>query len=76
MNASLAIVVDAHGKRNIFDRRQDDQRPDDERQSSEYDGSIRFPAGESKDRFQGVERTRSDIAENHTQRGEAQGSKA
>jgi hypothetical protein len=32
-----------------------------------------FPAGEGKNCFQGVKRTRSDIAENHTQCGQAQG---
>ena len=60
----------AHGQRTIFDRRHDKQGPDDKRESSEYDGAIRLPAGEGKHRFQGVGRTHSYIAENHTQCGQ------
>ena len=47
-DAPLTIVVDAHDKRNIFDRCYNNEGPDDERKSSEYNRWISVRAGEGQ----------------------------
>jgi len=62
-DAALAVVVDAHRDRHVFDRGDDDERPDHERQCPERDARVGVLAGQREHGFERVERARADVAE-------------
>jgi len=65
-DAALAVIVDAHGDRDVFDRRDDHQRPQDERQDAEH-ALARDDIARPRRRLQGdakrIEWARADVAE-------------
>ena len=65
--SALAVIVDPHRERYVFDRRHDDQRPDHQRQRSERGDGIGIGAGEAENRLERVKRARADVAEHYAQ---------
>src|SRR5437773_2278320 len=59
----------------LFDRRHHDQGPDHERQHAEGDHRVGTAARKAQYRLQRVERARPDVAEDHSQRREAEADK-
>jgi hypothetical protein len=75
-NAALAVIVDAHRDRNVFDRRDDHQRPDQQAEHAQDGRRIRAAAGQIEHGLQRIERTRPDIPKHDPQRGEPHGGEA
>jgi hypothetical protein len=69
-DAALAVVVDAHRDRHVFDRGDHDEGPDDERQRPERDARVGPLAGQREDGLERVERARADVAEHDAERRE------
>ncbi len=72
-DAALAVVVDAHGEIDVFDRRDHEEGPQDQRQRAERRGRVGMRAGKVEHGLERVERAGADIAEDDAERGEAHG---
>ena len=70
-DAALAVIVDAHGEVDVFDRRNDEQGPQDQRKRAERRGRVGMGAGVVEHGFQRVKRAGADIAEDDPERGQA-----
>ena len=70
-DAALAVIVDAHGDIDVFDRRDEEQRPDDERQGAQRRRRVGMGPGVVEHGLQRVERARADVAEHHAERRDA-----
>ena len=63
--------VGAHHENAIFHRDRDDERPDDRGQNAERALRRKLASGRLDHRLQGIQGTRPEVAEYHTQRGKA-----
>ena len=70
-NAALAVIVDAHGDDDVFDRGDQKQRPDQKRQHAENAVRRGVTAENVESRLERVERARADIAEDDAERRRA-----
>ena len=70
-DAALALIVDAHRHADVFHRGNDDQRPHDEGQGAQRRLRIGMRTGHVEHGLEGIERAGADIAEHHTERGQA-----
>jgi hypothetical protein len=67
-NATLPVIVDAHGEGDVFDRGDEEQRPQHQRQCAQDRGGVRRHVGGAEHRLEGIERTGSDIPEHDAER--------
>ncbi len=72
-DAAFAVIVDAHGKIDVFDAGDDEEGPQDQRQRAEDRGGVRLGARQVQNGFQRIEGARADIAEDDAERRQAQG---
>ena len=75
-NAALAIVVDTHGKDNVFHRCDDDQRPYDQRQHAKHDLGCGRADTHAEHGLERVQRAAADIAKDDPKGGQAHCSEA
>jgi hypothetical protein len=75
-DAALAIIVDAHGDIDVFDRRDQEQRPDDERERAQGRRLVWMRPRKVEHGLQRVERARADVAEHHAERRDASKAKS
>ena len=72
-DSTLALIVGTHDQEDVFDRDDNDQRPENHRQNAKHVFCIeRKPVLGVEALTKGVDRACSDIAEDDTERGEAQ----
>jgi hypothetical protein len=71
-NAAFAVIVDAHGERDIFHAGDDEQRPQHQRQRAQDHGGIGRASGSTEDGLEGVERAGADIAKHDPERRQAE----
>ena len=64
-DAALTVIVHAHGDRDVFDARHQDQGPQDQRERTQRGALGRSIARQREHRLEGVEGTCPDVAENH-----------
>ena len=71
-DAALAVIVDAHGERDIFDGGDDEERPEHQRQRAQHGLRVWVRSGHAEYGLEGVERAGADIAEYDAERRQRQ----
>ncbi len=66
-DAALAVVVDAHGNRDVLHRGDDDERPNQQAENAQDRWGVSL-AGDVEHRLQRVEGARADVAEDDAER--------